>query len=378
MDVTPTGVKSSYRRYDCLHAKYLIVDNDRVTVMSENWAAGLLSNRGWGVTVISEELASDVLSMFLEDSSLARRDVIEASSAVRDWYAPPNQVSVPELKPSAMDPVSAEVSLVVSPDTSFQGILDPVSSAQTRLLVEQLDLDPAWVGKNQIMDALVDAAETRGPGRVLLDQTFVDTSTTSNNTMTVDALNTLAQEKKLDLEARLVSDYHDLGVLHNKGVIADDNVLVSSINWVDASVLQNREVGVVISSSSVSSFFADFFWRDWAVDPFPPTISIPWKNLTLVEGEPAILDARHSKDNAGISSYLWTDGLTGAEWNGSYVMAFLGLGPHEITLKVTDRFGNQAEAKVMVIVEPPADNEPNYLLIIPASAVGLACGYGLS
>ena len=218
--------------------------------------------------------------------------------------------------------------MIVSPDTSFKGILDLVSSAQTRLLVEQLDLDPAWVGKNQIMEALLDAAERGVQVRVLLDQTFVDTSSTSNNTMTVDALNTLSQEKKLDLEARLVSDYHDLGVLHNKGVIADEKVLVSSINWVDASVLQNREVGVVISSSSVSSYFADFFWRDWAVDPFPPTISIPWNNLTLIEGEPAILDARDSRDNAGISSFLWTDGLTGVEWNGSYVMAFLGLGPH--------------------------------------------------
>ena len=66
-----------------------------------------------------------------------------------------------------------------------------------------------------------------------MDQTFVDTSHTRNNSMTVDALNALANERGLDLEARLMSDYHNLGVLHNKGVIADDKVLVSSINWVD-------------------------------------------------------------------------------------------------------------------------------------------------
>jgi hypothetical protein len=312
--------------------------------------------------------------MFREDSSLERRDVMEASSAVSDWYAPPNAVVVPLLEPAAISPVMAGVSLMVSPDTSYQGILDLVSSATTRLLVEQLNLDPAWVGKNQIMEELVKAAERGVQVRVLLDQTFDDTSTTSNNTMTVDALNALAKGRNIDLEARLVSDYHDLGVLHNKGVIVDDQVLVSSINWVDASVFQNREVGLVISSPSVSSFFADFFWRDWAVDPYPPTISVPWDNLTLIEGEPVILDARNSRDNTGISSFLWTDGLTGKEWNGSYVLAFLGLGIHQITLKVTDRFGNEAMTKILVIVEPPTIvDEPNYLLIVPAGAAGLAC-----
>ena len=373
-DVRRMVSNQSYRRYDCLHAKYFVIDQERVTVMSENWAAGLLSNRGWGVTVTSDELAQAVLDMFREDSSLARRDVTGASSVVSDWYAPPNLVVVPLPGPAASGPMMAGVSLIVSPDTSYQGVLDLISSATTRLLVEQLNIDPAWVGKNQIMEELVNAAERGVQVRVLLDQTFVDTSTTSNNTMTVDALNVLAQSKSLDLEARLVSDYHDLGVLHNKGVIADDQVLVSSINWVDSSVFQNREVGLVIASPSVSSFFADFFWRDWAVDPDPPMISVPWNNLTLIEGEPVVLDARQSRDNAGISSFLWTDGLTGAEWNGSYVLAFLGLGIHQITLKETDRFGNQAMVKILVIVDPPnTADEPNYLLIIPVGAAGLVC-----
>jgi hypothetical protein len=156
-------------------------------------------------------------------------------------------------------------------------------------------------------------------------------------------------------------------------VISDDDVLVSSINWADASVFQNREVGLVISSTWVSSFFADFFWRDWAEDPDPPVISLPWDNLTLNEGQPAVLDARDSRDNAGISSYGWRDGLTGDEWNGSFVMAFLGLGVHNITLTVTDRFGNTAEADMLVIVQPSRSaDEPNLLLILPAGAAVLA------
>ena len=373
-DVRLMTTNQSYRRYDCLHAKYFVIDRDRVTVMSENWAGGLVSNRGWGVTVVSQKLADDVIAMFREDSSLERQDVREASSLLSDWYSPPAEVKVPEPVAVATTPVTADVSLVVSPDTSYRGILDLVSSASTRLLVEQLDVDPAWVGKDQIMDQLVDAAVRGVQVRVLLDQTFVDTSSKRNNSMTVDALNSLAKERGIDLEARLVSDYHDLGVLHNKGVIADDKVLVSSINWVDASVFQNREVGLVISSPAVSAYFAGFFWQDWAVDPFPPTISLPWHNLNLTVGQPLVLDCTKSRDNAGISSFVWTDELNGNHWNGSYVLVYLGLGIHEITLNVTDRFGNVATAKLLVIVKPAtAVDEPNYMLLVPAGAVVLAC-----
>ena len=372
-DVRLMVSNQSYRRYDCLHAKYFVVDQERVTVMSENWAGGLVSNRGWGVTVVSQELADDVIDMFQEDSSLERRDVKDASSAVKDWYSPPKEVEIPVITGAATAPVIADVSVITSPDTSCQSIVDLVSSATTMLLVEQLYIDPAWVGDNQILDELVDAASRGVQVRVLLDQTFVDTSSTRNNSMTVDALNALANERGLDLEARLMSDYHNLGVLHNKGVIADDKVLVSSINWVDASVFQNREVGLVISSSSVSSYFADHFWRDWAVDPDPPTITIPWNKLTLIEGQPVVLDATKSRDNAGISSFLWTDGLTGNEWNGSYVLAFLDLGIHNITLKVTDRFGNIATERILVVIDPPtANDESNYLLIMPVGTGGLA------
>jgi phosphatidylserine/phosphatidylglycerophosphate/cardiolipin synthase-like enzyme len=374
-DVRLMVSNQSYRRYDCLHAKYFVVDGDRVTVMSENWAGGLESNRGWGVTVVSRELADEFTEMFRDDSSLTRRDVQKAGTLVRDWYVPPSEVSLPDLRGAAMVPVMANVSLIESPDTSFQGLLDLVSSATKRLLVEQLDIDPAWVGKNQIIEGLVAAAERGVQVRILLDQTFVDTSNSRNNSMTVNALNELGKEPGIDIQARLVSDYHHLGVLHNKGVIADDQVLVSSINWVDASVFQNREVGLIVASVPVSSFFADFFWRDWDKDPYPQVISLPWNNLTVTEGQPVVLDARGCRDNAGICSYIWKDTMTGSSWNGSCVMAYLGLGIHKIDLTVTDRFGNEANETMMVVVVPSSSiDEPNYLLVVPAGAVGLACG----
>jgi phosphatidylserine/phosphatidylglycerophosphate/cardiolipin synthase-like enzyme len=371
-DVRLMTSNQSYRRYDCLHAKYLIIDRERVTVMSENWAGGLVSNRGWGVTVFSPELAADIEEMFAEDSSMDRRDIVEASTVVKGWYSPPSVAEIPGAQATATTSVMADISLIASPDTSFQGIIDLVSSASERLLVEQLYIDPAWVESNQILDELVDAAGRGVQVRVLMDETFVSTSDTRNNSMTMESLNALAQERGLDLQARLVSSYHDFGVMHNKGVIADDSVLVSSVNWVDVSVFQNREVGLVISSPTVSSYFADSFWKDWAIDPDPPTVSLPWDNLTIIEGQPIVLDASECHDRAGIASYLWTDRSTGEEWNGSYVLAYLEIGIHEIRLTVTDRYGNEATADMLVIVNPAVPSEgPNYLVIIPAGIAGM-------
>jgi cardiolipin synthase A/B len=373
-DVRMIVSNQSYRRYDCLHAKYFVIDGERVTVMSENWGSGLISNRGWGVTVISKELAQDMLEMFHDDSSLDKRDVKEASAVVRDWYNPPEEVTVPTLKIPTMNEMIAGVTLIASPDTSFQGTLDLISSASERLLVEQLDIDPAWVGKNKIMAELVSAADRGVQVRVLLDQTFVDASDGRNNNMTVNMLNALAKEHNVDLQARLVSDHHDFGIMHNKGVIADDRVLVSSINWGDASMFQNREVGLVLSSASVSSFFADFFWNDWSVDPNPPIISLSWQNITIFEGQPIVLDARESFDRAGISTFIWTDSLSGGTWNGSYLMVYLGLGVHKITLQVTDRYDNTATETILVIVQPQSYAEdPNYLIMLPAGVIGTAC-----
>ena len=60
-------------------------------------------------------------------------------------------------------------------------------------------------------------------------------------------------------------------------------------------------------------------------------------------------------------------------WNGSYVMTYLEVGIHQITLNVTDRFGNYAVEIMTVIVQPTSyDDGPNLLLIVPAGAIGLA------
>ncbi len=94
----------SYKRYDYLHGKYAIIDQEYVLIGSENWVTGAFKeNRGWGVAVHSFELAQQFTTIFQSDSSTKWPDVglMEApypvspgggpihgprSNSFMDWY----------------------------------------------------------------------------------------------------------------------------------------------------------------------------------------------------------------------------------------------------------------------------------------------------
>ncbi|MGZ3693693.1 MAG: phospholipase D-like domain-containing protein, partial [Bdellovibrionota bacterium] len=87
------------------------------------------------------------------------------------------------------------------------------------------------------------------------------------NTVTIKALNELAATRGLKISAK-TANLKAMGVdyIHNKGLLVDGNkTLISSINWDENSVLNNREAAVVITSAPVAQYFAGLFSRDWAV-----------------------------------------------------------------------------------------------------------------
>jgi len=65
-------------------------------------------------------------------------------------------------------------------------------------------------------------------------------------------------------------DTTKLDAIHNKGVIVDEKaVLVSSINWSNESVTENRETGIIIYDSDVANYFTNIFEWDWAAGEIP-------------------------------------------------------------------------------------------------------------
>lgn len=351
-----------YKRYQYIHCKYAIFDGHRTCVMSENLISYSLDfNRGWGVLVESDELARYFSRIFIEDSDISRLDVKRA--LIEDFKVEmmqvPTDISISSFKHQKF---SCLVRPIISPDFSFELIRDIIASAQEEILIEQLYCDLSL--ENELLREILDAARRGIKVRFLLDSSFLAQSG-SNNQELVEELNMIGVSENIDLQARMVSRYHDFSVLHNKGVIVDDHVIVSSINWCKSAFLKNREVGLILSSSSLADFFSRSYWNDWNIDPYPPVASID-ASEQVHRGEMILLSGRNSSDNAGISEYLWDlngDGVF--DKTGSMVVAAFPEGVHTVLLRVTDIYNNSAEATHIIQVFPESERGIDLILLTP-------------
>ena len=274
-------------RYSFIHAKYCIVDNLTCIVSSENWkASGIPSensygNRGWGVAVRSRDLAAYLSAVFWADSNPAMRDVIPYSPEGGTFGPPPAgfvpDTAVPKdgYRPrfsTAVFGPGIRIRPVLSPDTSgleSGPVLGLIRSATRTLHIEQLSCPPDWDSSgeerpNAYLEAVVEAARRGVRVRLLLDGTYLDpVDSQEENADALNYLNYAAAAEGLDLQARLAKIPGTLK-LHNKGVVADgERVLVSSLNWGQNSIFENREVGLVLEGAAVAGYFERVFENDW-------------------------------------------------------------------------------------------------------------------
>lgn len=88
---------------------------------------------------------------------------------------------------------------------------------------------------------------------------------TRDNKFLIEYFREIAKKENLDLDAHFfyVSD-DKLKALHNKGMIVDGcKTLISSINWVENSFKNNREVAVMVHNSRVADYYSKLFEIDW-------------------------------------------------------------------------------------------------------------------
>lgn len=368
-DVRELRSQDAYKRYDYLHCKYLIADGLRTVVMSENWGTGLWNNRGWGISAESSGLAFYFEDMFDAD------------------FNGPMDVSS-ELKPAAYDGGGAEagnatsellrwkayVSPVVSPDYSEEALRGLIASARERILVQQLYCQEGWLGSPGLLSDLFDAASRGVTVRLLLDNTFSG----DENEAVAKAINALAARSSADLQAQVISPYHGLSIMHNKGLIVDDQVLVSSINWGDNALRENREVGLTIRSPEIAAFFAQYFWQDWSEDPFPPIVRLGQENILAYAGDPVLLDGGNITDRTGISLITWDlDGDGISDGTGDRLVAVFEEGVHVVTVTAYDRFNNSARGTITVTALPVPQEQAEgggslpLFALIPLAPVGM-------
>ncbi|WP_307067829.1 phospholipase D-like domain-containing protein [Alkalibacillus filiformis] len=279
-----------HKRYRWDHSKYAIIDEEKLLVQSENWKRtgvpvdNSAGNRGYGVVIENEDVAQYYLDVFETDWDDRFPDVV-AHSPNHDVYGNPPEDFDPDYSiPTGNYEAQFEsktidgdfvVTPVIAPDTSFlieDSILGMINSASDYVYVDQMYSHAHWGAQddgpethpNIYMEEVIDAGRNGATVRFLLGDSWLDPDNSRDNTNTISYLNDISDDENLDLEAKLV-DSSSIGIdkTHNKAVVADDQVLISSINWSKNSGKNNREAAVIIENEEVANFYKEVFEHDW-------------------------------------------------------------------------------------------------------------------
>jgi hypothetical protein len=92
---------------------------------------------------------------------------------------------------------------------------------------------------------------------------------------------------------------------HNKGIIVDGRiVLISSINYSDNSIENNREAGVIIENEDVARWYQDIFDFDWGIAGFDHIndVSLYWDpNIPTSSSEINVTVYAHELYSTGVT-----------------------------------------------------------------------------
>ncbi|MCL2711836.1 MAG: phospholipase D-like domain-containing protein [Methanomassiliicoccaceae archaeon] len=324
-----------YKRYDLVHNKYAVIDSETVIVTSENWREGSFNgNRGWGAVIEGKEHAQYVRGIFIQDCDPLRYDIYD----LKQLYPSAAPITLPKYKEKHISGYSsfyASVKPILSPDFSLEYLKREMLNASYRIYSEQMSIQYAWTytTAQSPLSWSSAAAEKGADVRMLLDVTFDADDGGVNNYTTVWLMNDMD-----GIQARVINGGDNFSLTHNKGVIIDDTVWISSINWTDAAFNNNREFAVRIRSEEVADYYANYFMTDWGDDPMIE-LNVTVKGNT--SGDAMIFDASFSSFPKGTAFEWDLDGDGYFERSGVKIAAVLPEGMHDCVLAATDTSGNR-------------------------------------
>jgi len=256
------------------HAKYAIIDDKTLILMSENWKyTGVpydrtYGNRGWGIVIKNRMIAHYFMDLFLDDLQRANADTAFVFRGMNSKSQMEKEIPrgyyTPVFKPHTMT-TNFTVIPVLAPDSALSSrtILQMIRNAKRYIHVELFSVAMYWGDEpNPFISALVEAARRGCDVEILLDSKYLEGD--NNNDEVVSELNRIARSSNLSLEAKLADlGSSGLAKIHNKGLVVDGKkVLISSLNW-NAHSIYNREAGVIIDNSAIASFYDQVFLYDW-------------------------------------------------------------------------------------------------------------------
>lgn len=345
-----------FKRFSYNHGKYAVIDSEKVIVTSENWRESSFNgNRGWGVIAESCEYAEYMRNVFEADSDDGYGDVHD----FRDLYPGvlPLIPPVYDVPPVDRESFYADIIPIVGPDHSYDTIAGIMGSASYRLYSQQLDVDISWIAGDTLLTLMANSYSIGVDTRLMIDVTF---DSPYDNDMNDGYW---VKELMTSVNIRTTDDCDMTNMVHNKGIIADDTVVIGSMNWNDSSFTNNREISVAITSYDAASIYASAFLEDWGYDG-DVILNV---DVRHVNGN-VVLDASssHMPEGSVVGWDLDGDGI--ADRHGIKVVTVLNDGWNECMLIVTCPDGSEHSKSFSVHVQHE-NGIPSYLKYIPIVAI---------
>lgn len=355
-----------------LHPKYVVLDDDGLIVLSENFVEDglpldkVFGNRGWGIAMRSPELARYMALVFDDDSRPSRPDTFDWRDDERFngslAVAPePDGLHTQGMLMPLVSSLGAGVTLFVSPDCSptapfLCGFVDQACE----ILAQQFQVDLLWETRwpdDEALDPLLQHVLERlragASCRMLFDSSWFNMD---RNSEVARALTAVAVGESLEGSFMMMSERSPISVAHNKGLLLDGAVsVVSSNNWVFPSFARNRELAAVVHSTEVARYFTGAFELDWCPDVSAPVLDAPI-NMQVSCGDWVHISSSCFRDDRLIVGRSWDVGCDGTVEARTDELSILAAvpGPIEVGLKVTDAWGNEATTVIVIRVIAPS------------------------
>lgn len=292
------------KRYNNLHAKWTIVDGERVIISSENLgndgmpsdnkSDGTVGTRGGALVTDSPGLVARIAQIQSRDLDPSNhRDIRRWGTSVNDYpplaFVPNSTTGGTGYPVQFPGPFKAEglfgFELVQCPENCLRqsdallGLIGRAGLGDT-LLVEQLYERTFWGegytnpirDPNLRLESYIQAARRGARVEILLDSFFDSSSNMRSNKETCRYVNGLASY--YPIECRL-GNPTKLG-MHNKMVLlrhgSTGYVHLGSLNGSETSSKLNRELAVQVESLPAYEYWAKVFAYDWSVSTESPRL----------------------------------------------------------------------------------------------------------